>query len=91
MDINKMMTNEIFTTNDKTHSQNMNSTQYRIMQSWIEPFRVFDKPKCFSHNSLYYRYLTERKFYDPFLIHQMKWRVQWIEKLCLREFKNGIQ
>ena len=29
MDINKMMTNEIFTTNGKTHSQNMNSTQYQ--------------------------------------------------------------
>ena len=54
MDINKMMTNEIFTTNDKTHSQNMNSTQYRIMQSGIKPFRVFDKPKRFSHNSLIY-------------------------------------
>ena len=63
MDINKMMTNEIFTTNDKTHSQNMNSTQYRIMQSRIEPFRVFDKPKCFSHNSLIYSQVLSFHFH----------------------------
>ena len=30
MDINKMMTNGIFTMNDKTHSQNTNATHFRF-------------------------------------------------------------
>ena len=51
MDMNKMKTNGVFTMNDK-HTVRTR-TQHNT-QSWIEPFRVFDKPKCFSHNSLIY-------------------------------------
>ena len=35
-----------------THNHKANPTDNRIIQSLIKPFRVFNKPKCFNHNSL---------------------------------------
>ena len=55
IDINKMVTNGIFTINDKlTQSEHeLNRLQNHVMIDQTF-FRVFNKPKCFSHSSLVY-------------------------------------